>query len=497
LRFSVKKSLAWLGVTQIIAFALQFSSSIVLARYLTPYEMGIFAIALATTVMLSILQGMGLQALIVREEVLTEGLLRTAFTVNALIQLLISAFTAICAYLVAKLMREGAIKDVMLVLAISPLFGIFSFLPGAQLERHGKFKTIALISVSTSVVGAASTIVLAILNFKFMSLAYSFVLSSATLATLFVVAGRSDFACRFGISAWKRVLDFGFQMLAISSLNTFSQRLCDVLLGRILDLSALGLYNRASSLNSTLWGNINYLLSRIILVDFALVHREGKSLHSRYLQAMAVVTGALWPAFAGLATIAEPFITIVYGKRWVDASAPLRLLALASLIQVGIAMSWEVFAITGNLHVQTRLEAVRTPLSIFLFAGGCLIGLEAAAFSRVLDALIAAFLYMPHLSRMTGTPFSAISRVYVQSAILTLVAIAPASVLLALSPTDPSAATLAGAVTLGISLWGVTLVLLNHPISIEVLKTLRRFFPRFPIGTVDRPPPSQRSLPRP
>ena len=350
-----------MGATQIIAFALQFSSSVVLARYLTPYEMGIFAIALATTGMLSILQGIGLQPLIVREEVLTEGLLRTAFTFNALTQLLISAGTAICAFLVSKLMREEAIKDVMLVLALSPLFGIFSFLPGAQLERHGKFKTIALISVSTSVVGAASTIVLAILNFKFMSLAYSGVLSSATLATLFVVAGRSYFACRFGISAWKRVLDFGVQMLAISSLTAFSQRLCDVLLGRLLDLSALGLYNRASSLNSTLWGNINYLLSRIILVDFALVHREGKSLHSRYLRAMAVVTGALWPAFAGLAVIAEPFITTVYGKRWVDASAPLRLLALASLIQVGISMSWEVFTITGNLRVQTRLEAVRTP----------------------------------------------------------------------------------------------------------------------------------------
>jgi hypothetical protein len=46
---------------------------------------------------------------------------------------------------------------------------------------------------------------------------------------------------------------------------------------------------------------------------------------------------------------------------------------------------------------------------------------------------------------------------------------------------------LAGAVTLGIALWAVTLVLLDHPISIEVLKTLRRFFARFPtlnyIGT--------------
>lgn len=60
---SIKQSLAWMSIAQAITFIVQFSSSIVLARYLTPAEMGVFAVGLATIAMLALLRTFGHSAI--------------------------------------------------------------------------------------------------------------------------------------------------------------------------------------------------------------------------------------------------------------------------------------------------------------------------------------------------------------------------------------------------------------------------------------------------
>ena len=60
-----------MALAQGSALVLQFAASVVLARYLTPYETGIYAVALAIVGVLSLMQALGLQSLIVRKEILT------------------------------------------------------------------------------------------------------------------------------------------------------------------------------------------------------------------------------------------------------------------------------------------------------------------------------------------------------------------------------------------------------------------------------------------
>ena len=62
------RSLSWISLSQVLNLILQFCSSVILARFLSPYEMGIYAVAVAAVGVLSILQAFGLQSLIVREK---------------------------------------------------------------------------------------------------------------------------------------------------------------------------------------------------------------------------------------------------------------------------------------------------------------------------------------------------------------------------------------------------------------------------------------------
>jgi O-antigen/teichoic acid export membrane protein len=466
-----------MGFAQIASLTLQFGGSVVLARLLTPYQMGIYAVAVATAGVLSIVQAFGLQALIVREERLTSDVTATAFTINLLISLGLSAGIAALSVVGGVFLHDAGVRKVLLVLAINPLFGIFDLLPSSNLERRGCFKTMSLVSTASALTGTVSTIVLALLGFNYMSIAYAGLASAAVNTVLMNIAGREHVSFQVGFKAWRRVADFGLQMLAVSGVNSISSRLSDVLLGRLQGLSALGIYNRASSLNGLIWNNIHMVIGRVVFVDYADLNRQGIPLRERYLRTVEIVTAVLWPAFAGFALLSGPFILTVYGARWLPAVAPLAVLAIASMILGSITMTWELFAVTGQLKAQTRIEVIRATLAIITFGAGCTVNLTVAAAARIIDALFACILYRPHLDRMTRTALQDFLPIYARSALLTGLALIPAALLMAIfhmSVRVPMPLVLTS-IGLGGLLWAVGLIVLKHPLMEEAKASLQRF----------------------
>lgn len=469
-RVEIKRSLAWMAAAQAIAFVLQFAASVVLARYLSPHDAGIYAAALAVAGMLSLVQTLGLQALIVREDVLDAPLVATTFTINTAVALLLAGAIFAGGLWGGSWLGDPGVARVLSALAVTPLLAIPAFLPAAMLEREGRFREIALVGTAGSVTAALATIALLVGGFGYMSAAYAQWAGGAVTAALMLRAGRRHVAWRVSIASWRRVAGFAFQMLAVSGINMAALRLSDLALARLRGLSALGLFSRATSINGLLWNNIHLLIGRVMLVDFAELHRRGEPLRERYLRTVEIVTALLWPTFVGVAVLAKPFIGLIYGPAWLGAAMALALLALASAIQVAITMTWEVFTATGELATQTRIEGVRSLFALATFVAGCLVSLEAAAAARVADALFALILYRPHLDRMTGTRGADLLPIYGRSIVLTLCACGPAAVLMAVwhwSAAVPLAGV-AAAVASGCVLWVAGLALMRHPLAVEL-----------------------------
>ena len=171
--FVAERSLAWMALAQGCSLVLQFAASVVLARYLTPYETGIYAVALTIVGILALMQALRLHSLIVREENLTQEIRTTVFTLNVCISLLLSLSIAAISLFGGSFLNDKGVQETILALAVTPLLGIFTFLPGAELERGGNFQTLALVGIASNVAGTIATITLAIRGFSYMSIAYA------------------------------------------------------------------------------------------------------------------------------------------------------------------------------------------------------------------------------------------------------------------------------------------------------------------------------------
>ena len=473
---SARRSVAWMAAAQGSYFALQFGGSIILARLLSPHDMGVFAIALAMVALLALVQALGLGSLIVRETRLEPSLVATAFTINALLGVLLAAAISALGLFGAMFLHEDGVRQVLLVLALQPLIAIFEFLPASRLEREGDFKTLALVKTVRSALATTLTVLLAFQGFSYMSLAWGQLAGAAFNAVALSIVAARHVSFRLSLKEWRQVSRFGGQMLAISGVNNLADRVAEILLGRIIDLAALGLYSRASAMFNLLWNNIHIVMARILLVDFADLARRGIPLRERYLRVVALMTGLLWPGFAGLAILSGPFIQIVYGSQWIGAALPLAMLSIAGMVLVSITMTWQVFVVAKETDRQARIEFVRSGIGLALFTAGCFFSLSAAAASRIGDALFSFFLYRPHLERMTGAGRADLAPIYRRSGLATLAAVAPAAVLMIVfrgAPTTP-AFYIATAVILGVGLWLLALRLLRHPLFDEITNTSRK-----------------------
>lgn len=473
---SIRRSLAWMMASQGVLFVLQFTGSVVLARLLTPYEMGVYAVAAAIMGILGIVQAFGLTLFVVREAEISPDLMKGVFTINALLAILLSAALAGLSAFGGAFMREPGVQRVLLVLSSIPLIGIFEFLPASNVERKGEFHTIAVMNLLRALASTLVTVSLAFSGFSYMSIAWGGVAGAVASAAGFMIAGRRFVCFRLGLTGWRRILRFGMQQMGVNGVNAVSTRLSDLILGRLVGLSALGLYGRASNLNGLLWYNIHMVVGRVVLVDLAGQRRQRTSLREGYLRTLEVITALLWPGFAGLAILAGPLILIVYGKKWLAAAPPLTALAVSSIVLVSITMSWEVFVVCHETDRQARFEGIRAGFGVALFTVGCLVSLTAAAVARIGEAIFAITLYRPHIQRMTDTRQSDFLPIYWRSTILTIAACTPALVLMSIyrwSPHIPSALTV-GAIAAGLVAWVGTMWLMDHVLFGEVRRLLAK-----------------------
>lgn len=473
---SIRRSLVWMMLSQGGYFVLQFSASVVLARLLTPYEVGVYAAGAAIVGFLSVMQAFGLTLLVIREPVLDRHLSAGVFTMNAIIAVILSLAIVAFSAFGGAFLREAGVQRVMLVLAILPLIGILEFLPAANLERNGEFKTIALINLLRAVAMTGTTVGLALAGLSYMSYPWGLVAASVVGASALMTLGRRHVSFRIGTVAWPRIIRFGLQQLSIQGVTTVSGRVSEFLLGRFLGLSALGLYGRASNLNNMIWTNILLMIGRVIMVDLAAKKRNDLGIRESYLRTTELMTALLWPCFAGLGLLAGPLIRTIYGEKWVAAAPPLAALSVAAMLHMSLSMTWELFALCNETGRQARFEAVRSAVGLGMFVGGALISLTAAAIGRIGEAVFSVALYRPHVERMTSTTRADFIPIYRRSAIITAASCAPALALMLIydwSPRTPFALVML-AVAGGIAAWLAAIRLTGHALADEVINVLRR-----------------------
>lgn len=475
-----RKALAWSVNGQIASYLVFFVGSVIVARLLTPHDMGVFAIGMATAGVLGTLVAFDLGTYVVRATELPRSTLDSAFTMNVILSSAIALAIYALSIFEGVYLSNPDVAQVLRPLAIVPLIGIFEFRPGVMMRRAMDFRSLSAVGMGKTFVNTGIAVLLAVNGFSFMSLAYSNLAAALFSVICINILGRHHISVRMSLSEGRAMAAFGLHMISIGGLASIAAKASEILLGNMLGLAALGLYSRASSIASILFDNVYGAITRVVFVKLSDEFRTTGSVRELFLSSFEMILALMWPAQMGVAVLSGPVIYMLYGERWIDAALPLSLLMVAQSLVLCFGMNWELFVLKKETGLQVRFEAARAVAGVITFAIGCLFNIAAAAVGRIAEAAFGFVLYQPHIQRLAGTHPGELQRIFARSAGLTFAAVLPSLALMVATGWSHNVPPLllAGAVLTGIVLWLVTLAKLKHPLLAEILAVTRRFIPQ-------------------
>jgi len=383
----------WSAVSTLARFVLQLVAQIILARALGPEIFGIFAIGMVVLTFATFFSGFGFSWSLLQRTTLCDEDIRFAWTW----QLVVGLVTMLAVYLLAPALaayfKEPRTQSVIEWLSLACLLSAASAPATYLLQRDLDFRAGGLIQVGSYMAGYVVVgVPMAMLGWGASSLVAAWLVQAAVVFVASYAVKPHAVRPLFWYVGATSAVGTGRAVFLTNIVNWMLSNLDRIMIGRLLNTQALGLYNVAYNLaampNNLLLG----ALQPAFLAAGARLQSELERLGRVYFQMIATIFVLIFPVFVFLALVSSDLVHLLYGSKWSDAGSVLSILFLSMPAYVIWGVSTPVLWNTGRKYHESVLQlpilAVGA-LGFYYFADrGIKAAATVAALMLVLRALV-------------------------------------------------------------------------------------------------------------
>lgn len=372
-------------------YVVNLLSMMVLARIFTPQDFGTVAAIMVFFTFFQLMAEAGLGPAIINLDDLTpsdrDGLFGLTLTAGTLFAVIFAAL----APLFLLFYQLDRIDEVVPYIAVSLFFFAASIVPNALLLREQAFFRIANAGVASVLLSTGTVIGFSFLIDPLHALALKGAFSAAT--TFFVVWYFSG-STKFGrprpgnrFSAIKPLLRFSSYQFGFNFINYFSRNLDNILIGRVLGASMLGIYDKAYQLMKYPLTLMTFAMTPAIqpvIRKHAGDPKKVEEIHRDFTFKLSLLGAA---AGLGIFVLADWIVIIMLGDQWLEVIPIIRILAIAIPVQVVLSTSGSFFQAMNR----TDLLFLSGTLSAVIMVTAIITGIIARDVQLLCWCLVGAF----------------------------------------------------------------------------------------------------------
>jgi O-antigen/teichoic acid export membrane protein len=325
----IRRAVIWRSGAQVVAQAVQWASTFLVIRLLSPADYGLFAMTQVVLTLLNMLNGYGLASGLIQQPDASRREIRQLFGMLVVLNVGLGLAQVALAPLAAAYYRQPLVADLLRVQALLYLTTPFVALPYALLARGMDFHRQAAVNVAASIAGAGAALGGALAGWGVWTLVAAPAALFATRAVGMTVAARAYLWPSFDFRGAGHLARYG-GLMAASQLFWFAQSQADVLIaGRHFSAHALGIYTTALFLAQIFVAKVVPPLNEVAFSAYARLRDRPGAVAAGFVAAARLVMVVALPFYLGLAAVAEPLVATMLGAKWMEVVPVVRLLALA------------------------------------------------------------------------------------------------------------------------------------------------------------------------
>ncbi len=381
---------------------IQFVTSIVLARLLTPAEIGVFVVALAVILTLGALRDFGIPRYLLKEREITEAKLATVFGVSLLFGWSLAVAIYLGRHAAARFYGAPELADILAVLAVTFLLLPIGQPALAMLRREQRHDQLTVNALGAALGGGATSITFAVLGFGPISMAYGALVAAVLTSAHALRAEPAHLRLRPSLSEWRGVMGFGAVSTAAAIVGQLVSNTPALLVGRLMGFAETGLLQRASSLSGVVVAVIVSSSTWVTAPAMGARYRSGEDMSMLALRTTDYLAVIGWPALVVLALKAEAVIYLLYGAAWLPVTPLVLPLCIVSGITIFASQTAAVYDGTGAVGLLLRNHFLSLVVSVLLLVIGAQYSLVALAWLRIPAMAAHALLHFSALRRYAG-----------------------------------------------------------------------------------------------
>ena len=369
---SIRTGVKWLIIGNTGARLLEFAFGVMLARLLVPADFGMIVTIQVFTGFVGMLTSGGMGQALIRAKHVDKNDFNAVFTLQLVLAIPVYLGFFFVAPWVAQFFENPLYEDLMRVSTLIFLIRPFAYMYTSWLNREMDFKKRSIIGIITGVISGVSGVLLAWFGMGVWSLTFSGLIGGACSNIMLSRATPLKLRLNFDFAIMRKHGSFGFKVVATDFFGHVKNESLKLVLSKMAGPAFLGLFNKADSLHRLPYKMLGQPVAQPVFRAMSKIQEDLDQTKYMYYRVITLLMAFVLPFFVGLWWVAEPFIGVVYGEKWLPAAEPIQIMSIAGFFYIIIRPSGVL------LMAQNRLtqEIIAQAIVLVFTLSACIIGLE-------------------------------------------------------------------------------------------------------------------------
>ncbi|MBY6070314.1 oligosaccharide flippase family protein [Marinobacter salsuginis] len=424
---SIRRAIVFSSLGRYVLTLIGLISTMVIARLLSPAEIGTFAVASSLVMIMAEFRVLGANAYLIREKDITDQKIRASYGLTLLVSWSMGIAIIAGSGVLARYFEIPELQTLFIILSVSFFAAPYISIPHALLSRDYKFGLISNVYIASAVGQLVLTVILIYLEFSFYALAYGNLLAILIQATLFLYGSRSVRVYKPSFRGLKVIARVGIYTSLGHVLRKAQNTVPDIVIGKMGTTSQVGVFSRGLGFMVFLTDTIMAGIFPVAAPYLADIKNTGADIAKAYVQASALITSVIWPVLAVGSVASLPAIRLMFGDQW-DAAAPIAsAVAFWAILKAPHILAPQAF-VTMNLEREIFVKEI---VVFFIFLVAIIVGFKmggiqgvatAFVFSGFVDLVLSSFFARKYLKITLKKHLSALFSAFMVSILCFLAA---------------------------------------------------------------------------
>ena len=388
LKKQTKKGVIWSAIQRFSTQGIQFITTLIMARMLTPAEYGTIGMLSIFLAISSVFIDSGFVNALTRKQDRTHNDICTVFFFNISISIIAYLFLFLAAPYIAAFYNMTELKLILRIIGLTLIINSFSAVQATLLTINLNFLSQARITVISLIISALVGIILAYKGFSYWSLVAQSLVSSSISSILYWYYSKWRPNMIFSINSFKDMFGFGWKLLVLSLIDSTYGNLYSMVIGKVYSASTLGNYNRAESYANFPSISLTGIMQRVTYPILCRLQEDKQDLANTYRSFIKISAFIIFPLMMLLSALAYPFIIIIIGKQWEVSATLLQILCFSLMWYPIQAINLNLLLVKGRSDLSLRLEIIKKILGTSILFIAIPMGIIALCYSRIIMSIL-------------------------------------------------------------------------------------------------------------